>query len=180
MPPKFSAVETPSCVTVAVIVMRAPLSWRICNGACAWNRRLTAGGEEGRALTQRENAIRAAGPDGGAGVADSMCAAGPESLVQVICTELVDLRRVLEAATVRGGHRARNIRTVVFALNAMADGESDDDASKSDWLISHSSYRSPTITLASFSTTFFHTLLQYFSLLVLLVLHRVKIELSRC
>ncbi len=114
-------------------------------------------------------------------MADAMCAAGAESLMQVMCTELVSLRRLVEAATVRGGHSVRYIRTILLALDAVGDGGSNDDhSSESDCLIIYSSYGLPIIIVSSFSTSFFLTSLQYCTLLLLLVLHRVTIESSRC
>ena len=53
-----------------------------------------------------------------------------------MCTELVALRRLMEAATVRGDHSAHYIRTIVIALNAAGDAEINcDDANDSDLLI---------------------------------------------
>ncbi len=64
------------------------------------------------------------------------CAAIVESLVYVMCTELAALRRLEESATVRGGHSAHIIRTIVIELNAATDEENNsDDANDSDFLL---------------------------------------------
>ncbi len=92
--------------------------------------------EEGLALAQYENIIRAAGARGGAGVAEIMRAVGIESLFQVTCTELAALHRLMEVATVRDGLVARYIRTIALALNAVGGGESiSDDANDCAYFI---------------------------------------------
>ncbi len=78
------------------------MQWRPCLASALARQ----GGEE-RALTLRKNVLCAAVPGCGAGVTDAMRAAGAGSLVQVLCTELVAVHRLLRAATVRGGRSAR-------------------------------------------------------------------------
>ncbi len=60
-------------------------------------------------------------------MAESMRAAGAQSLFQVTWTETVDLCRLVEAATVRTGYSARCIWNIVVALNGVGDGESEND-----------------------------------------------------
>ncbi len=77
--------------------------------------------------------IRAAGPGGGVGVSEAMRAAGAQLLVQVMCTALVALRRLVEEATVRTTYRARSICSIVIAFNAADSADTDsEDYSDSD------------------------------------------------
>ncbi len=70
-----------------------------------------------------------------------------------MCTELVALRRLVERATVRTSHGARSIRSIVIALNAAGDEESDSEEDSDSELFISQNY------LAAIKSSWFLTVL---------------------